>query len=190
MWIYFYFLNHFLKIIPKCDKTRRGRQVECQKVTTTRRQVNLTCQGAVVSSCDHWVANSVIIKLIDFHVCTSWEGNLTRNGMYEEYERKKWLSPRKSGQSSFMTSQPTKEVQRMNEGESGPGPSSSAVEFENVLIGKWQIRLPSLICTDPNIFQNIFSAQTWNQVLTAEQRLRITVMSFPSFEVKGGHGCT
>lgn len=50
-----------------------------------------------------------------------------------------------------------------------------AFESEDVKIDGWEIRLPSDICTNRQIFDEIFSIDTWNNVLTPEQRCRLTV---------------
>ncbi|OXA60062.1 nuclear factor related to kappa-B-binding protein isoform X2 [Folsomia candida] len=51
-----------------------------------------------------------------------------------------------------------------------------AFESEDVKIDGWEIRLPSDICTNRQIFDEIFSIDTWNNVLTPEQRCRLTQM--------------
>lgn len=48
-------------------------------------------------------------------------------------------------------------------------------EFEDVRIGNWQSRLPSAICANKEIFDEVFSLETWKTVLQPEQRDRILV---------------
>lgn len=48
-------------------------------------------------------------------------------------------------------------------------------EFEDVRIENWQTRLPSTICTNKEVFDEIFSLETWKSVLQPEQRDRILV---------------
>ncbi|ODN05687.1 Nuclear factor [Orchesella cincta] len=52
-------------------------------------------------------------------------------------------------------------------------------DFEDVRIGNWESRLPSAICTNKEIFDEIFSFDTWKTTLKPDQRDRIMKMLPP-----------
>lgn len=48
-------------------------------------------------------------------------------------------------------------------------------DFEDVKIGNWEGCLPTGMCTNREIFKEVFSLETWKTVLEPEQRERIMV---------------
>jgi len=53
---------------------------------------------------------------------------------------------------------------------------TDTLELEDIDIDKWQSKIPSEICTNKEIFNQVFSLNTWNNVLSVEQRERILVI--------------